>query len=74
MQPSESTPLAIAGKTGTSEVSETVEPHAWFAGYAPAHNPLISVVVFVQHGGQGSRVAAPVAAGIMDVYVRDLAT
>ena len=66
--------LAIAGKTGTSEVSQSVAPHAWFVGYAPAHNPMISVVVFVQHGGEGSRVAAPVAADIMNVYVRDLAT
>ncbi len=66
--------LAIAGKTGTSEVSQAVAPHAWFVGYAPAHKPVISVVVLFQHGGEGSRVAAPVAADIMNVYVRDLAT
>ena len=64
--------LPIAGKTGTSEVNQVEDPHAWFVGYAPAHNPAISVVVFVQHGGQGSRVAAPVAADIMNVYLRDL--
>ncbi|MAG35238.1 MAG: penicillin-binding protein 2 [Dehalococcoidia bacterium] len=64
--------LAIAGKTGTAEVGRVAEPHAWFVGYAPATNPVISVIVLVQNGGQGSKVAAPVAADIMDLYVRDI--
>lgn len=65
--------LTIAGKTGTSEVGQFSDPHAWFVGYAPAKNPVISVVVLVENGGEGSKVAAPVAADLMDIYVRDLA-
>jgi hypothetical protein len=35
--------------------------HAWFGAYAPAERPELVVVVFVEHGGQGSRAAAPIA-------------
>ena len=31
------------------------------ASYAPAVVPELVIVVFVEHGGQGSRVAAPIA-------------
>jgi cell division protein FtsI/penicillin-binding protein 2 len=34
---------------------------AWFAGYAPADDPEMVVVVLVEHGGMGGRVAAPIA-------------
>ena len=35
--------------------------HAWFAGYAPARSPEIAIVVIIEHGGGGSKVAAPIA-------------
>lgn len=65
--------LEIAGKTGTVQVvgHEAYQDtsglpwefrnHAWFAAYAPAGAPELVVVVFVEHGGQGSRAAAPIA-------------
>ncbi|MER3469561.1 MAG: penicillin-binding protein 2, partial [Thermoflexus sp.] len=43
-------------------------PHAWFAGYAPADAPELVVVVVVEHGGQGSAVAAPLARQILEAY------
>ena len=42
--------------------------HAWFAGYAPASEPKIALVVLVEHGGSGGKVAAPVAKKIVDGY------
>lgn len=63
----------VAGKTGTTQVvsqeaysDANLLPweqrnHAWFASYAPAENPELVVVVFVEHGGQGSKAAAPIA-------------
>jgi penicillin-binding protein 2 len=42
--------------------------HAWFASYAPAERPELVVVVFVEHGGQGSRAAAPVARALHALY------
>ncbi len=60
--------ILSAGKTGTAEVSKTGEPHSWFAGYAPADNPKIALVVLVEHGGEGSKTAAPVFREIVDKY------
>jgi hypothetical protein len=37
-------------------------------GYAPAAKPRISFAVFVEHGGHGGAVAAPVAMEIVDNY------
>jgi len=56
---------AIAGKTGTAQAPGG-DPHAWFAGYAPADDPRLVVVVLIEHGGQGSAVAAPVARHVLD--------
>lgn len=75
--------VPFAGKTGTAEVrgrrrrrKDEVElegwhpsrSHAWFAGYAPADKPEIAIVVLVEHGGQGGKVAAPVAQQIIEGY------
>ena len=43
-------------------------PHAWFAGFAPADDPEIVVVVFVDFGEGGASAAAPIARQIMDAY------
>jgi membrane peptidoglycan carboxypeptidase len=55
----------IAGKTGTAQAPGG-DSHAWFAGYAPAEKPKLVVVVVIDHGGQGSSVAAPVARYMLD--------
>ena len=75
--------LALAGKTGTSQVRriETSErlagvrktkdkpwierDHALFLAYAPVGAPRYSVAVVVEHGGSGSRIAAPIARDIL---------
>lgn len=61
-------PFPVAGKTGTAETAPGRPPHAWFAGYAPADAPELVVVVLVEHGGQGSAVAAPLARQILEAY------
>jgi peptidoglycan glycosyltransferase/penicillin-binding protein 2 len=57
--------MDVAGKTGTAQtgrLSENGEPvyDAWFAGYAPAGEPKITVVVLVEGGRSGAASAAPV--------------
>ena len=42
--------MKVAGKTGTSLVEEAAWRHGWFAGYAPADNPEIALVVFLEKG------------------------
>ncbi|MCM8745232.1 penicillin-binding protein 2 [Thermomicrobium sp. CFH 73360] len=61
-------PLPVAGKTGTAESGQDA-PHAWFVAIAPADNPQLVLVVMVEHGGEGSRVAAPIARQILEAAV-----
>ena len=70
----------VAGKTSTVQVvgqkswlDSTTLPfeqrdHAWFASFAPANDPRLVVVVFVEHGGKGSHAAAPVARAIYESF------
>jgi penicillin-binding protein 2 len=72
--------VEYAGKTGTAQVRSRRESpdlslgwhpdreHAWFAGFAPFAAPEIAVVVLVEHGGPGGKVAAPVARTIIEGY------
>lgn len=53
--------LPVAGKTGTAEAGPGQEDHAWFAGYAPADDPRIALVVVLEHAGDGSVSAGPAA-------------
>ncbi len=61
--------IAIAGKTGTAENIHG-QDHAWFIGYAPEENPIIALTVFVENGGNGGRIAAPIAREIFKEFFR----
>ncbi|MDB4986503.1 MAG: Cell division protein FtsI, partial [Myxococcaceae bacterium] len=74
-------PVALAGTTGTAQVEQQLRDksdekkswyiyrsHAWFAGWAPAQNPELAVVVMVEHGGGGGKNAAPIAVEAMHHY------
>ncbi len=39
--------------------------HALFVGFAPLHNPRYACVAIVEHGGSGSKVAAPIVRDIL---------
>ncbi len=57
--------MAILAKTGTAEVGRNRRPHAWVVAASPAQSPRHLVVVVVENGGSGGRVAGPVAAAIL---------
>jgi penicillin-binding protein 2 len=59
--------VSVAGKTGTAE-SGRQNPHAWFAGYAPAEDPEIAIAVIVEHSGEGSVYAAPLFRKVLEAY------
>jgi penicillin-binding protein 2 len=75
--------VPIAGKTGTAQVSgraarDDEDPrqtwyynrsHAWFAGFAPAGDPELVVIVLVEHGGGGGKNAAPIGVLILQEYL-----
>jgi peptidoglycan glycosyltransferase len=52
--------VAIGAKTGTAEAAGG-PPHSWFVAIAPVEQPRFAVAVIVEHGGEGSRSALPVA-------------
>ncbi|MDA0772272.1 MAG: penicillin-binding protein 2 [Cyanobacteria bacterium] len=61
--------IEVAGKTGSAEVrGYDHSTHGWFAAYAPAKDPEIAIVVFLEGGGHGGTVAAPVAKKIFEAY------
>ncbi|HUF94803.1 MAG TPA: penicillin-binding transpeptidase domain-containing protein [Acidimicrobiia bacterium] len=55
----------VGGKTGTGESSQNKDDHAWFVAVAPIDDPQFVVVVLVDEGGSGSRIAAPVVRHIL---------
>lgn len=74
--------LVIAGKSGTAQVvaqardedmdedtATHLRHHALFVAYAPFENPAIVVATVVEHGGGGSRQAAPVARAVIDAWL-----
>ena len=61
-------PFEIAGKTGTAQYNNNTRSHAWFVGFAPYGDPEIVVTVLVEGGGEGPRVAVPVAQEIFNWY------
>ncbi|HUF39133.1 MAG TPA: penicillin-binding transpeptidase domain-containing protein [Anaerolineales bacterium] len=62
--------IPIAGKTGTAEAPPN-NPHAWFAGYTLAEDPAfpdLAIAVVLEHGGEGSQVAAPLFRRVVEIY------
>ena len=72
-----------AGKTGTSQVRSfnranlykdcRLKPvkdrnHGWFAAFAPAEDPELTVVVLTEHSCSGSSGSAPIARDIFNSY------
>ncbi|MHC4922938.1 MAG: penicillin-binding transpeptidase domain-containing protein [Planctomycetota bacterium] len=56
-----------AGKTGSAQLPGRRGLNAWFAGYAPADDPrIVVVVVLTDQEGHGGSVAAPVAAEFLE--------
>ena len=62
------TGIDLAGKTGTSQVSQGSN-NAIFVGFAPYDNPQIAVVAVVEHGGEGT-YSANVVKPILEEYFK----
>ena len=70
--------VAVAGKTGTSQVVKLRDTkggipyqfrdHALFVAYAPHDRPEIAVAVVVEHGEHGGSAAAPIASAVLRAY------
>jgi len=62
--------LEIAGKTGTAEAFQHGGriSHSVFICFAPIDDPVIAVAVFVEGGGYGADVAAPIARRVLNAF------
>ena len=62
----------LAGVTKNEDLPWRRRDHALFVCYAPVHAPRYCAAVIVEHGGGGSKTAAPIAKDIMlEVQRRD---
>jgi peptidoglycan glycosyltransferase len=62
--------VKVAGKTGTAE-SGNGEAHSWWITFAPADDPKIAMCVMVENGGRADEGALPVAARLMQAYIKE---
>jgi penicillin-binding protein 2 len=60
--------IEVCGKTGTAQ--NKGKDHSAFIGFAPMDNPQIAISVYIEHGGFGADVAAPMAALIIEEYLK----
>lgn len=61
--------LALCAKTGTAEVGNGQQSHAWFVGFLNDAQHPYAFVVLVENGGSGRGAAAPVANAILQQAV-----
>lgn len=59
--------VKVAGKTGTAQTGIAGANHGWFAGFAPADDPEIALVVFLEEGNSSS-YTLPIAARVIEKY------
>ncbi len=68
--------IDICGKTGTAENFIRVngnkiqlEDHSILIAFAPKENPQIALAVFIENGGYGSTIAAPITSLMIEKYL-----
>lgn len=69
--------IEICGKTGTSENSIKMvngkkvqaPDHSILVAFAPKENPKIALAVFVENGGYGATIAAPITSLLIEKYL-----
>lgn len=61
--------LSLCAKSGTAEVGDYKEPHAWFAGFLNDDSNPYAFIVLVENSGYGADVAGAVANTLMQAVV-----
>jgi penicillin-binding protein 2 len=69
--------IDICGKTGTVENFAIIQKqrvqlddHSILVAFAPKENPKIAIAIFVENGGFGSTIAAPITSLIIEKYLK----
>lgn len=66
-----SLPIEVAGKTGTAQAGGDKPNHAWFTSFFPYDKPKVVLTVLIEHGGEGSSIAVPIAFDVIDWYAKN---
>lgn len=68
--------ITICGKTGTVENFKKIDgkriqlpDHSILVAFAPKENPEIALAIFVENGGYGSTIAAPITSLLVEKYI-----
>lgn len=61
--------LSLCAKSGTAEVGDYKEPHAWFAGFLNDDSNPYAFIVLVENSGYGADVAGAVANTVLQAVV-----
>ncbi|WP_373943603.1 penicillin-binding transpeptidase domain-containing protein [Polaribacter sejongensis] len=68
--------IEICGKTGTAENFARIDgqkiqlpDHSILVAFAPKENPKIAIAIFVENGGYGSTIAAPITSLLIEKYI-----
>ncbi len=68
--------IDICGKTGTVEnfirvngEKKQLSDHSIFIAFAPKEDPKIAIAIFVENGGYGSTIAAPITSLMIEKYL-----
>lgn len=61
--------LSLCAKSGTAEVGDYKEPHAWFAGFLNDESNPYAFIVLVENSGYGADVAGSVANTVLQAVV-----
>lgn len=61
--------VSVAGKTGTAQMSGSLDDTSWFVTYAPADKPKYLVLMMVSQGGTGSGTSAPSVRAIYEALL-----
>jgi len=68
--------VQVGAKTGTAQVGDGKNPHAWFVAFAPANNPKVAVAVVLENGGSerqievgGNLLAGPIARAVLEAIL-----
>ena len=68
--------IEICGKTGTVEnfikangIRRQLKDHSILIAFAPKDNPKIAIAIFVENGGYGSTIAAPITSLLIEKYL-----
>jgi penicillin-binding protein 2 len=51
----------VAAKTGTAQTIGNRPYHSWFTGFAPFHDPNLTLVILIEEGGGSNDTAVPLA-------------